>query len=981
MMTLAQAERLVRKIDELIGQPGLDAQAAKLAQDYSELGRAANRRLEQCVVMIENGQDLQALQLAEAQPPLLDLLTLLDFRQAKEWRTHCQQHDLPWVEPFYDKHLRLLNATYGKGIASDHAFYRNYRREVMKGNEKSALSILRVIVRLNPGDKNWAQELKQLEGKAVQAALEDLRQVLATGDYVTTMAKLAEIEASALPISPSHPVWLQAQVMRCQHLLAQAESLHQTDAWEEAIPVVEEVRLLANQNNVPLSEADTKRWNELEAWTSGRQGVVMQEQDCQHALTALKYQVETSENIQAAASRLTVEQMQNELNLLAKKQQDAERFGPLDDELARRHTRVCAGLRGRIQKRLKRRQFNFAIGVVLVVAILAAAAVTFFVFSRQKDIGAQLNRLVADRHVSAAENLLARIPKLIPPPYQPSAALRQVMAKASQFVAQEENLKQDFDKNLQILEAFAPQNFTNPLKQIKDQRTVCGDALAKLAPEFKADGETKLEEFDKLWQSHLDGLQPGYNADFDGRLAKAENFAREDLNLTNGFQTLRARFPHEQSLLTNLDSLLAGPVPLKPSLTSRYQDLTNQFALWVPATEHLVTARDLEDYLAGLQQLEHCSLLDPAQQNAMDMIHRLKHSPAELMGALLLPDQPQFWETLASSAGAPPTFKPDQPNEAEREAYFKLGSDKNVQEVYAYKLDRRNRSDNVNDSHVVFSQSKLTTNKFGLKTGLVYDPIKYPGDLIIERVDFDDWDYTNVESKGRIKESGLFNNLKLDVLIDTNTGKFTKSILQLMDELARDTSSISIFRAFVTLKLFSIAEVRPAEWGLYWAPGAADRIQNLNALGANDLRSGDWLVPGRYPIYQQRLDDYFNQIRDDSLEKQARFFQMLAHRACTAGFSYAGFADSGGEPLVNEMNSTALECWGWGTRSSSPVLLLRRNNSDEPWQKVEPLLPFTPLLVFGENRRVLLKRVSDVTLYPLKNAKAFLPPLFSGIYE
>ena len=52
MMTLAQAERLVRKIDELIGQPGLDAQAAKLAQDYSELGRAANRRLEQCVVMI-----------------------------------------------------------------------------------------------------------------------------------------------------------------------------------------------------------------------------------------------------------------------------------------------------------------------------------------------------------------------------------------------------------------------------------------------------------------------------------------------------------------------------------------------------------------------------------------------------------------------------------------------------------------------------------------------------------------------------------------------------------------------------------------------------------------------------------------------------------------------------------------------------------------------------------------------------------------
>lgn len=45
MMTLNQAERLVRKIAEAGSQPASDTQTAKLAQDYAEVCRASNRRL------------------------------------------------------------------------------------------------------------------------------------------------------------------------------------------------------------------------------------------------------------------------------------------------------------------------------------------------------------------------------------------------------------------------------------------------------------------------------------------------------------------------------------------------------------------------------------------------------------------------------------------------------------------------------------------------------------------------------------------------------------------------------------------------------------------------------------------------------------------------------------------------------------------------------------------------------------------------
>ena len=44
MITVTQAERLVRKITDVLGQPVSDTQA-KLAQEYADLCRAASRRL------------------------------------------------------------------------------------------------------------------------------------------------------------------------------------------------------------------------------------------------------------------------------------------------------------------------------------------------------------------------------------------------------------------------------------------------------------------------------------------------------------------------------------------------------------------------------------------------------------------------------------------------------------------------------------------------------------------------------------------------------------------------------------------------------------------------------------------------------------------------------------------------------------------------------------------------------------------------
>ena len=65
MMTLTQAERLVRKIAEAISQPASDTQTAKLAQDYAEVCRATDLPILLYNIPQRTGQDLSNEFLAE----------------------------------------------------------------------------------------------------------------------------------------------------------------------------------------------------------------------------------------------------------------------------------------------------------------------------------------------------------------------------------------------------------------------------------------------------------------------------------------------------------------------------------------------------------------------------------------------------------------------------------------------------------------------------------------------------------------------------------------------------------------------------------------------------------------------------------------------------------------------------------------------------------------------------------------------------
>lgn len=566
-MTLNQAERLVRKITELVGNPAPDAQAARFAQDYADLTRTASRRLEQCALMIEAGQSLQALQLAETPPPLLDLITVLSFRQAGEWRSYCQTHNLPWADPFYDKYVRLLNSTYGAGIAADHPYYRDYRRAVMTNDDDRALSILRVVARLNPSDENTKQELKRLEEKLLREKVEALSAALENGDVAGAAAQVTRIESSGLPIPSSHPVWQRLQVARCRELLSQAATLRENGAWEEAERLVEEIHALATQNNLQLPAADADLWTSLEEWTGSQRGSFAREQDFKRAVSALKHEVQTIESQKGAGHKPKASESQSAHEALTAKWREAERIGLApDSELADRCKDCAAWLQSRIRLAERNQRVVLLVVAVLILGAIGAAVPVALNWSSERQFLASLESLESARRVADAQALIQRIPAKLKTAPRMAAGL----SAAEQFVTHERGLKQEFDRKLAALQLSLAAG--DSVEQTSALRVECENLSVPLAPEFQQPAKAALAAWDSKWRAVRDG-------DLSSRLARAEQIAPA-LNATDGVEAVRAAVSRLQSALAGVNVLLAQPPSADEALDAKYRELAAKATRW-----------------------------------------------------------------------------------------------------------------------------------------------------------------------------------------------------------------------------------------------------------------------------------------------------------------------------------------------------------------------------------------------------------------
>jgi hypothetical protein len=470
-------------------------------------------------------------------------------------------------------------------------------------------------------------------------------------------------------------------------------------------------------------------------------------------------------------------------------------------------------------------------------------------------------------------------------------------------------------------------------------------------------------------------------------LADADRTARRWLDGANGYTNVQEALHSLQTDIAKMAPWMTEPPPLDSNQQAHFLEVSNLIADWKgkcegwdDARSNLQSAQSLVEYLNRLDKLRSSPFASAAQRDRAAAIDLLKIDQARFLGGLLLPNAPTEWSSLTNTNpdAWPKSLMPETPTKEDKDVYFKLQKDTNMQNVFSYQLVANPRANNSNKTHIVYVQGALTPNPVGRKEGMVYDPtdpLNPPDILWFIKREYNNWDYSDVIKLVRMQESDIFEQLGVGEVIDNKTGKYQKPILQLLDKLNHaDTSPV--FRAVVSLELLDLAELRPAEWGLDWCPGAAKHLQGLKDRGAMELKSGDWMFPSKTNRFDETLKKFFGDECAVSLEKQARFLQELTHAICVAGFEFAGYVDDEGLFVARQQfNSPAADYWGWGSHTQSVGLLFRKTSGGGAPVKIADPLPFTPLFVFMGNRTNLLEEAELQTSYT-NQVETILPPLF-----
>ena len=988
-MNLIEAERLVRKITDVLQNHAPEAQARPLAQAYAELCRTANHRLEQCAAMLDQGDEHQALQLAEAPPPVLELASRLTFREGNDWREFCRKNDLPVPDALEGRFIRQLNTAYGKGIAAGHELYRAYRQAVLLHRDEDAVKALRSIVWRNPADTHAPRELNRLERNILRLRLEELDKTLRAGDDQRAAELVEAIETLDFEARPEGEVWRRGQEARCRRLLSQAGQCRAEGSWDVAANYLAEVRALCQEHNLQLAPSAGAALSELEDWVAAAHKEQSEKDRFARALVEVRQMLARGEEQQMAGEFPDRAQLREQRDALRHKWREVELADrPVGEDLPGRVNKLIRLFEVRLH-RLERRRRTLVFAGVLLFTIAAVTTSWFFWQHRlANDVAAELKTMRDERQVTTAEKRLAQI-RSETTHVASSPAVVAAVAATDEFLSQERQRLQDSARALAQLQTQADHGFTNLTpEQIQARFDGAQRAMESLARDYQEAPRAKLTTLLNQWDLFLDTRRNERAADCEGRLRRAEEVAGRDLAYERGPEVVRAGLAALDSQLRELQPLIAPTLPrLAPpphlqaefsTLQQRMQTCAAELEKWEQIQAAWRNPTSLERYLESLKTFQQSEFASPAEARQASEVLALNVSASALLMALLLPGQPEAWAQFQTGAGLP--LRPDDVMPSERAKFRELRDDENIHNLRVFRRTIRPPATPEPDAlRTFYLRGDWENTRSSLKRGIVYDPKESPTGLRFKRTNFSS--YLEFEELGPAPESGAFETVGLRQLLDGGNTNYTTALLRVLDQVNREPNSSPLFRAWLTLRLHEMLELRPVLWGAPWSPAvAADRL-HLRALGAENLRSGDWLIPARQQEMYERLQAHFRAAGQVSYLTQARLFHSLARQATEAGFALAGHVDGTGKPALAVEAKAGSQLWGWSLGQRRPALLFRLQDGNAAFTVVSPPLPFSPLLVLRADRRELLAKVKQSLGPQSAEAGTALPPLFAAPHE
>lgn len=168
--------------------------------------RAANKRLRECDALLADGHRSEAIQLAEQEPNLLEVVSILDFPELPEWNDFVAELGLT-VTP----ELQIDIATDINGAYSDDAPLERLLRQfrllsLARAPLRNRIDLLRQIAKRDVGTAYWKEDLKSYEQVRIRQIADEARDAISSRNYADIRRLADEIHKKPWYLKPDRRV-------------------------------------------------------------------------------------------------------------------------------------------------------------------------------------------------------------------------------------------------------------------------------------------------------------------------------------------------------------------------------------------------------------------------------------------------------------------------------------------------------------------------------------------------------------------------------------------------------------------------------------------------------------------------------------------------------------------------------------------------------------------------------------------------------
>lgn len=964
---------------------------AKAATDYARYCEQAEQRLEKVSLMLQKGSEYQALQEAEEEPALLDLVGALSFGEEKRWQSFCETHALTVAPRLNARIVREVEALYGKGISANHPLYKDFRGAVLSRDDARSMRIVQTILKLNPTDENAKQELLRLENKRTQEAIEQLRAALKTDDEELIATLTETIKASAPPSKLERlEVYEQGEAVRSAlrrrqaraalpGMVAEMQALQLQRDWRGVGARMEAMNDVINEHGRGIIDAATQ--TKLDAFDQFYQREKAADDKRRQFEKTLKSFVVFAEEVETrllTGSGVTYDEIAEKDETFVRRWKELEAFQmPVPADVLQRIRTAGQELRAKLDRmHSAKRMRNLALAAMVVAFLLAVSAVGLHAW-KAHTLTQELAGYRAKENCVPAEELIAKLRKeqglLLQWPY-----LEAKIVEVDGWVTQARTTESQAREALKVLEdSFQDKKSTLPpaqlVRQTEDAAALVKQVAADLAPELN----NRLAALKTRGDLQLDGSLKKLKSTASATLAKMEAEAEENLT----YQKLAVKSAESleglHKRLVELEGLLkpeAGALQLPSDLEARIKTLRHRLDAFRSTLDEFKQIRELtaaattlQAYKAALEKWQAVKFVEAAP--AIRALDTLPTENTFLAGLVTGGDLDMLKAVLDDVSG--PNMIPATPLDLDRQILLGLMTEANLNEVWENTLiaygSRRGTS-------TVWSLGRPTTSIAGNLvrcTGKFYEPTESDTSAMFikheySRVgDLGDYQGREVSSSRLSSTSGLMNALQFKGMTDENGERFFKSLMEVFERLAREKTGSPLAKAYLMSRMETMLTMRPQAWGLHLCPSLQADLQKLHTiLGGASLRSDDWLVPAVRDRLLAPLTEYFKSCATRSYLKEARVRRDFLRAAATAGVKYAGYVETDLTVALTQIGRVAGELWLISKENGRPLLMANPSASQAATGEAVKIsaagaAPLSPVFFMPVDRKLLLQRYTD----------------------